>query len=310
MSVNRILKVICTVAIAIQVMACGSDKEEREESTVLKVVCTTGMIGNAAEIITGGRMDITTLMGPGVDPHLYKPTQSDIENLMEADIIIYNGLHLEGKMGEIFHKLENKKHIIVMAKGLADAEVRKTAEFQSGEDPHIWFNVKYWDGAIGHLTTELIRIDSDNNGFYMDNYKRYHEELKELHEWTIGQINTISEDQRILITAHDAFSYFGDAYGMKVRGLQGISTSSEFGLKDRIELSKYIIENKIKAVFVESSVPKKSIEAVMESCKDGGHTVVLGGELYSDALGSADSEAAEYIGMVKANVNTIVNALK
>jgi manganese/zinc/iron transport system substrate-binding protein len=229
---------------------------------------------------------------------------------MNADVIIYNGLHLEGKMGEVLEQMSERKPVIAISEALTKKQLRATSEFQGNYDPHIWFSVQLWSDVVTFIGKNLSDIDKDHASFYKANTTQHVEELTYLHSWTQEQIKVISEQQRVLITAHDAFGYFGRAYGMEVKGLQGLSTAAEYGLKDVTNLVEYISANKIKAVFVESSVSDRSIKAVMEGCKNKKHNVVIGGTLYSDAMGAANTPEGTYIGMVKYNVTTIVEALK
>ena len=288
--------------------SCGYPKETNNEK--LTIVTTTGMIADVAKNIGKDSVSVTALMGPGVDPHLYKATQGDLSRLQGSDIIFYNGLHLEGKMGEIFEKLGRIKTVIPVSLGVDSTFLLSDPVYTGAFDPHIWFDVSIWGATIKEILATMVEIDPDNQAFYKKNALAYAKELNDLHEWVTAEVSSIPLDQRILITAHDAFNYFGRAYGIEVRGLQGISTLSEFGLKDRVDLVNFIVNKKIKAVFVETSVSEKNIKAIIEGCQQKGHDVVIGGKLYSDAMGAAGTPEGTYIGMVKANVNTIVNALK
>jgi manganese/zinc/iron transport system substrate-binding protein len=249
-------------------------------------------------------------MKSGVDPHLYKASQGDIKKLDDANMIFYNGLHLEGKMVDIFEKMEKDKPTIAVTKNITDEELQAPADGSYAHDPHVWFNVKHWITATETVEEELSKYAPDHKEDFKKNAEVFIEKLKDLDEYTKEQIASIPEQSRVLITAHDAFGYFGEAYGIKVMGLQGISTASEYGSKDVSELRDFLVENKIKAVFVESSVPKKAIEAVIEGAKEKGHDVKIGGELFSDAMGEEGEEEGTYLGMVKHNVDTIVKALK
>lgn len=290
--------------------SCQSDQLNHTTNEKINIVATTGMISDALKNIVGDSAEVLSLMGPGVDPHLYKITQSDIKKLMNADVIFYNGLHLEGKMGEILEQMSQNKPVIAVSDGLTKEQLRATSEFQGNYDPHIWFSVQLWVDVVKFIGKNIADIDKDHAVFYDANTNQHVEELKSLHSWTQKQINRISEQQRVLITAHDAFGYFGRAYNLQVKGLQGLSTAAEYGLKDVTNLVDFISENKIKAVFVESSVSDRSIKAVMEGCKNKNHNVVIGGRLYSDAMGATNTDEGTYIGMVKYNVTTIVEALK
>jgi manganese/zinc/iron transport system substrate-binding protein len=285
-------------------------KESANENGKIKIVTTTGMIKDAVENIAGSTVEVIALMGPGVDPHLYKATQGDLEKLTNADIVFYNGLHLEGKMGEIMEKLGRLKPVIAVSSEIPESRLRTVPGFQGTHDPHIWFDVKLWEEAVKTISSFLQEYDSSNAALYTANSKKYLSQMDSLHDVTKKRIMEIPASQRVLITAHDAFGYFGDAYGIEVRGLQGISTMSEFGLKDVTELVNFIISRKIKAIFVETSVSQKSINAVVEGCHQKGWDVKIGGSLYSDAMGAEGTPEGNYIGMVSKNVETIVNSLK
>jgi manganese/zinc/iron transport system substrate-binding protein len=276
----------------------------------MQVVTTTSILKDAVQNIVGDAADVEAVMGSGVDPHLYKATQGDLNKLTDADVIIYNGLHLEGKMGEVLEKLARFKTVVAGTAGIPERELRRSPQFQDSFDPHVWFDVQLWQQAVRHISQELQKKDPANADLYQQNTEAYLKQLDELHQWVSRQIGSIPEKQRILITAHDAFGYFGDAYSIQVRGLQGISTMSEFGLQDVSSLVSFIVQRKIKAVFVESSVSPKSIEAVIVGSKQRGHRVKVGGTLYSDALGEDGTPEGTYIGMVHHNVNSIVSSLK
>lgn len=288
----------------------GCSTSKSNEDIGLKIVCTTGMLADAVENIVGDQAEVIGLMGPGVDPHLYKATQGDLKELNSADIIIYNGLHLEGKMGEIFEKLENRKKIIPASEALSKSQLIQSQDFQGAYDPHLWFDVDLWSSVVEHIGIELSIIKGLNKNLILKNTANYSKELKELDKWVLAEVSKVDSSRRVLITAHDAFGYFGRAYHIEVKGLQGISTLSEYGLRDISELVKFIVERKVKAVFVESSVSDRSLKAVVEGCTQKDHPIEIGGTLYSDAMGEAGTAEGEYIGMVRYNVTTIVEALK
>lgn len=301
---------ILIALIAIALFSCKVEKKEADKE-LKTIVCTTGMLGDAVAQIVGSNVEVITLMGPGVDPHLYKATQGDLKSLTNADVIVCNGLHLEGKMGEIFEKLEKKKHIIVATEGLTENEQINNSEFQGAQDPHIWFDVRLWSKAVNYIGNELTALTTDSLGsIFSLNTNKYITQLSNLHNKVTSELNALDSSKRILITAHDAFGYFGRAYNFEVRGLQGISTTSEYGLKDVSDLVNYIVDNKIKAVFVESSVSEKSLQAVVEGCLQKNHQVRIGGQLFSDAMGEAGTPEGTYVGMVKHNVKKIVEGLK
>lgn len=286
-----------------------SEKKDRQSGKV-RVTSTIGMIGDVVQNIGGEHVDSTSLMKTGVDPHLYKATQGDIKKLEDADIIFYNGLHLEGQMVEIFEKMQKNKPTVAVTKNVPEDTLRAGDGKTTEHDPHLWFNVQYWIKSAEVIRDELIKFDKANENVYKQNAEKYIKELEKLDTYVKEQIQSLPEESRVLVTAHDAFGYFGDANGIKVMGLQGISTQSEVGSKDVSQLRDFLVENKIKAVFVESSVPKTTIEAVIEGAKNKGHDVKIGGELFSDAMGDEGTEEGTYLGMVRHNVDTIVNALK
>lgn len=302
---------VFALAIVLLITGCKPQaSEKRDPDKKIKIVTTTGMIQDAVEHIVGDHAEVVALMGPGVDPHLYKATHGDLERLTEADIIFYNGLHLEGKMGEVFEKLARLKPVIAVADEIPESRLRKVPGFQGSYDPHIWFDVSLWKEAVSAVSTFMQQYDSINGKEYRSRSASYLLRLDSLHQSVKESIREIPETQRVLITAHDAFGYFGDAYGIEVRGLQGISTLSEFGLRDVTDLVNYIISRKVKAIFVETSVSQRSIEAVVEGCQKRDWDVRIGGSLYSDAMGAAGTPEGTYIGMVHANAKTIVESLK
>lgn len=289
--------------------ACSPGKKD-SSGTYIKIVATTGMIRDAVANIVGNDAEVVALIGPGVDPHLYKASQGDLEKLSSADVIFYNGLHLEGKMGEVLEKLAALKPVVPVGEGIPDSLLRTVPGFAGAHDPHIWFDVALWKHAVHHAEKFL----SEKYPALSENFKNrssaYQLKLDSLHTSVLEQIKTIPEAGRVLVTAHDAFGYFGDAYHIEVKGLQGISTVSEFGLRDITDLVDFITTRKIKSVFIESSVSPRSIEAVVEGCRKKGWNVSIGGSLYSDAMGAEGTPEGTYLGMVNANVQTIVKGLK
>lgn len=287
-----------------------TDQAAAKAPGTLTIIATTGMIADAVSNVAGEKATVEALMGPGVDPHLYKATQGDLAKLKGADMIFYNGLHLEGKMGDVLEKLAKNKPVIAVGGEIAPQKLLKSAQFADAYDPHIWFDVSLWIEAVNEVKKALSAKMPEHATTFAQNATTYRKELTELHQWVGEQIASIPQAQRVLITAHDAFEYFGRAYQIEVKGLQGISTVSEYGLQDLSEMVTFIVDHKIKAVFVESSVPRKSLEAVIEGCEQRGHAVKIGGTLFSDAMGEAGSPEGNYLGMVKYNVSTIVQNLK
>jgi manganese/zinc/iron transport system substrate-binding protein len=294
------------------VIIAGCNTEKTTESDNEKVVVTTtiSQIADAVENIGGEHVEVQSLMGPGIDPHLYKAKQSDIGKLQDADIIFYNGLHLEGKMLEIFEKMDAEKPTYAIADSIPKKQLRKDAADETAVDPHVWFDIDLWKTALVQVTEGLIEIDPNNKEAYEKNAEQYFTKLDELKQYAEAEMAKIPEEQKVLVTAHDAFNYFGAKYHLEVMGLQGLSTDSEYGLRDVQSLVDTLVDRNIKAVFVESSISEKSINAVIEGAKDKNHQVEIGGELYSDAMGEEGTEEGTYIGMYKHNIDTIVEALK
>jgi manganese/zinc/iron transport system substrate-binding protein len=277
----------------------------------VKVTTTTGMIADLAANIGAERVDVAGLMGPGVDPHLYKPSASDVEKLEGADIILYNGLELEGRMTDVFVKIaRGGKPTVAVSEDIDPETLREPVEFQGKYDPHIWFDVTLWRQAARTVARELAKLDPTSKSLYERNADAYVTRLDELHRYVQEQIATIPAGSRVLVTAHDAFGYFGRRYGMEVRGLQGTSTATEAGARDVSTLAQYLCERRIKAIFVESSVPHSTIRAVQEAARARRCSVAIGGELFSDAMGSRGTPEGTYIGMVRHNVDTIARALR
>ncbi|MCU0416766.1 MAG: zinc ABC transporter substrate-binding protein [Cytophagaceae bacterium] len=304
-------KLICWIGCSwiLLLTACTTTPSEKNKRPT--IVTTTGMLADAARSIMGETADVIALMGPGVDPHMYKATEGDLQKLTSADVIIYNGLHLEGKMSEVLHALEKKNpSVYAFTNGIPSTKWRVLDATAQIYDPHVWFDVALWNEGVKALTVFLItKFPSDSVAIQRRSLD-YQNQLDQLHVRILRQLDSIPVAQRVLITAHDAFGYFGQAYHIEVRGLQGISTVADFGLNDVSQLVQYITSRKIKAVFIESSISEQSIRAVVEGCTAKGHPITIGGTLYSDAMGSAGTPAGTYIGMVEHNVHTICQALR
>jgi manganese/zinc/iron transport system substrate-binding protein len=275
----------------------------------LRVVATIGQIADAVRHVGGDRVQVVGLMGPGIDPHLYKASEGDVRRLFSADVIFYNGLHLEAKMGEVLEHMGGEVRTVAVTRGIDESRLLAPPEFQGMFDPHVWFDVTMWMAAVEEIRDALAEHDPAHADEYRANAERYLEELQELHAYVGEQAARVPEELRVLVTAHDAFNYFGQAYGFGVRGLQGINTAAEAGTADVQELADFIAARRIPAVFVESSIPQRTIEAVQAAVQARGFDVAIGGQLYSDALGDADGAAGDYIGMVRHNIDTIVGAL-
>jgi manganese/zinc/iron transport system substrate-binding protein len=301
---------IITTCAFIILTGCSQNESKQAKSGKYIIVTTTSIIADAVKNIVKDSAEVISLMGPGVDPHLYKATQGDLGRLTNADIIFYNGLHLEGKMGEVLEKLARQKKIVAVAGSIEKDRLINNSTFQGSFDPHVWFDVTLWKEVVNTINQTLMTVDTSRAEFYAQNAGDYLNLLDSLHLAVSQEIGSIPEPQRVLITAHDAFSYFGRAYNIEVKGLQGISTVAEYGLRDVSDLVNFIIERKIKSVFIESSVSERSIQAVVTGVNERGHKVTIGGSLYSDAMGPENTPEGTYIGMVHANVMTIVKGLK
>ena len=299
---------ILSLAILITFFSC---KDEKNTNQKLNVVTTTTMITDLVKNIGGEHVNLNGLMGSGVDPHLYKASEGDVTKLVNADVIFYNGLHLEGKLVEVFEKMGNQNRTqIPLAEELDKSGLIGSEYFASNYDPHVWFNIQYFKQFAKKVTQVLSEKDAKNATSYKINETRFLAELEALEVKVKATIETLAKEKRVLVTAHDSFNYFGKQYDFEVVGLQGLSTATEAGVKDVQKLASFIIEKQIKAVFIESSVPKRTIEALQASVKAKNHDVEIGGTLYSDALGTSETVEGTYIGMFEYNVNTIVNALK
>lgn len=290
------------------VLSCNTSPKKVEGK--LNVVTTTTMLTDLVKNIGEDAVSVQGLMGSGVDPHLYKASAGDVSKLTNADVVFYSGLHLEGKLVDVFDKMGKNSNTIALGEVLNKNELISSEYFASNYDPHIWFNIEFWKQITIYLTEELTKLDPENAKLFEKNKTAYLEKLDSLEKNVRQTISTLPQDKRILVTAHDAFNYFGKEYGFEVVGLQGLSTATEAGVQDVQNLAKLIIDKKVKAIFVETSVPKRTIEALQQAVKAEGFNVEIGGTLYSDALGTIGTKEGNYIGMFKYNVNTIVEALK
>lgn len=299
-------RAIIILAASLLLSSCNNTKKDNGK---FNVVTTTTMITDLVKNIGGEHINLQGLMGSGVDPHLYKASEGDVSKLVNADIIFYNGLHLEGKLVEVFEKMKTKKTIAI-SEALDKSTLIGSEYFASNYDPHIWFNIDYWKQASEFVVKTLSEAIPEQKLAFEANGEKYIKALNTLEKKLKDTIDTLPLEERILVTAHDAFNYFGKAFDFKVVGLQGLSTATEAGVQDVQKLAAFIIENNVKAIFVESSVPKRTIEALQAAVKSKKHNVKIGGTLYSDALGDAKTIEGTYIGMFEYNVNTIVNALK
>ena len=274
------------------------------------VTTTTNVITDLVENIGGDHVFVTGLMGPGVDPHLYRPSAGDVKKLQNADIIFYNGLDLEGKMGDIFVKIGKEGTSVLAVSENIPSESLLTLENDGNFDPHIWWDVKLWSEAAKVVASGLKEYDPKNSEKYDKNLSQYLNQLEILNSNNLNKINSIPQEQRVLVTAHDAFQYFGHTYGFEELSIQGWSTDSEAGIKEIQNLADEISKRKIKALFVETSISPATIEALEAAVQDRGHDVVIGGELFSDAIGEKGTFEGTYVGAFTHNIDTIIEALK
>lgn len=277
---------------------------------VLSVVATTAMIADPARAIAGPHAAVTALMGEGVDPHLFKPARADMAALLEADLVLANGHHLEGRMNDAFDRVGAQGTPVVrVAEAVGPDLLIEDPEYPGQADPHLWMDPIAWIAVTEAVTDALAEADPDHADTYRANATTYQAKLRRLHEHAERAIATIPESQRVLVTAHDAFNYFARRYGIEVHAIQGLSTESEAGVRDIENLVTLLVDRRIPAVFTESSVSDRNIRALIAGAQARGHTVALGGSLYSDAMGPADTRAGTYLGMIEHNINTIVTAL-
>ncbi len=275
----------------------------------IQIVVTVGMVGDIVRNVGGDHVDVTQLMGSGIDPHSHTPKRHEVQQMMQADMIVYNGLHLEGKMTDTLARLAKTQRVFAVTSTFDQTQLLAPDESLSNSDPHVWMDVSLWSQAVDAVASELAEFDPTNASDYRANAKKYQKQLQTLHEYGTKVIGTIPKDSRILVTSHDAFNYFGRAYDLQVEGVQGLSTESEAGLRRVNELVNLIVDRKVPAVFIESSVSAKNIEALVEGAQAKGHEVRIGGELFSDAMGDEGTYEGTYIGMLDANLTRIARAL-
>lgn len=300
------MKRILLFSLAVLLTACAAPTSD---SGKLQVVTTIGQIGDAARVIGGDLIEVHALMGPGVDPHLYVASEGDVSTLQNADVILYNGLFLEAQMDNILEQISEYKTVVPVAENIPAERLLASPIYPDEHDPHVWFDVQLWRYAVEAVRDALMAADPANAAAFEANAAAYLAELDALDAYVRTEAERLPAEQRILITAHDAFNYFGRAYGFEVMGLQGISTQSEASTADVQDLAALIVARQVPAVFIESSVPVRTVEALQEAVRAQGHEVAIGGQLFSDAMGNADTPEGTYIGMVRYNIQTIVGAL-
>jgi manganese/zinc/iron transport system substrate-binding protein len=310
-AVNRIRPLLGCFIVLLSSVGCSDRTANSAGDHKLKVVTTTTMVTDLVKQIGGERVEVEGLMGPGVDPHLYKPSASDISKLQRADVIFYSGLLLEGKMQDVFAKMaRTKKHVYPVTEGIPIERLLEPPEFAGHYDPHVWFDVQLWALCLDVVAKGLSEASPANKDYFEKHRPEAQERMKALHEWAKNRAAELPKEKRVLITSHDAFNYFGRAYDFQVVGLQGISTVEEANLAAMVQMVEFIKKRQVKAVFVESSVPQQAIRRISEDAN-----VKIGGELFSDAMGTPGQiengyDLGTYEGMIKHNLNKIVENLK
>lgn len=297
--------------VALSLSACSLTRRPSgpiSERTI-DAVATTGMVGDLVLNVAGARATVDSLMGPGVDPHLFKASERTLRTMEQADIVFYNGLRLEGRLDFVLQEMGKRQPVWFVSQEIPEDRLLASAAYENQHDPHIWFDVSLWTMAAQSTITGLQQLDPASADLYATNGAAFVAELAALESWVFAQIEQVPAEQRVLITAHDAFGYFGVRYGFEVRGIQGANTAAEAGAGDLQDLADFIAERRIPAIFVESSVPQRTVEALREAVRSRGFDVRIGGQLFSDAMGSKGTPEGTYLGMVRHNVNTIVNAL-
>ncbi|WP_153555937.1 metal ABC transporter solute-binding protein, Zn/Mn family [Roseimaritima sediminicola] len=298
--------------VALSLIGCGRSSErapQRSSSDPIRVTATVGMVADIVRQVGGPHVEVTQICGPGVDPHLYKVTRDDARLLSDADMIFYSGLMLEGKMSDTLVKMARQRPVVAVTEAVDPDLLLEPEAMQGHYDPHVWMDVSAWSECVAAVQEALADAAPQHADTFAENAAAYREQLDRLHRYAQQTIGSIPENSRVLITSHDAFNYLGRAYGLDVQGVQGLSTESEAGLQRVNELVDLLVERDVKAVFIESSVPRKSIDALIEGAQSRGHEVVVGGELYSDAMGPEGTYQGTYIGMLDHNVTTITQAL-
>jgi manganese/zinc/iron transport system substrate-binding protein len=307
---SSLTRLICVVLIGVGAAGCRKSTHSASPSDQYTIVATVGMVGDIARNVAGDHAQVMGLMGSGVDPHLYKPTRTDVSKLMDADVIFYNGLLLEGKMTDSLIRAATSGKKVHPVTELLDPEyLLEPMEFAGHFDPHVWMDPSAWVKAVEVVRDSLIEFDPKNTTHYQVNAQEYINQINELDAYAERVLSSVPESQHILVTAHDAFNYFGRRYGFEVVGIQGISTESEAGVRDIEQLVDLLVENNIGAVFVESTVSERNINALIAGAQARGHAVTIGGELYSDAMGDEGTYEGTYIGMIDHNATIIARAL-
>lgn len=305
---GRALIVLTICALLLSLSACGGASVSGEDDGTLNVVATTNIVGDLVGVIGGERVSVEALMGPGVDPHLYKASAGDVRVLRNAEAIFYSGIELEGKLSDLLAGLDDGRPVVAVAEGIAEERLIDVGRGRF--DPHVWFSVPLWQEAAAVAADGLIAADPDGEDHYLSRLGDYVAELKTLDAEVREQVASVPERQRVLVTSHDAFGYFGAEYGFEVVAIQGTSTVTEATTADIERVAASIVSNDLPAVFIESSVPRQTIDAVLASARSRGVVAEVGGQLFGDAAGAADTPEGTYLGMVRHNITTIAGALR
>ena len=305
------MRLLILLLVSAAIAGCEPPQRSNDGDGRLNVVATTSMIADLAREIGQGHVDVSGLMGPGVDPHLYKASEGDVTRMSQADVVLYNGLHLEGKMTDVFEQMGGRgiPTFALAEESIPEDSLLESAQFTGNYDPHVWFDVALWK-KVARRTAEVLGEQLPQHATaFQENLDAYLTEVDELDAYVQQTVAQLPSRQRVLVTSHDAFGYFGRAYGFDVRGLQGIRTAAEAGTADVQQLADFVAERRIPALFVESSVSPRGIEAVRQAVRSRGFDVTIGGTLYGDALGDEGTPAGTYLGMIRHNVDTIVESL-
>lgn len=303
---NLTKRTLCSVSAAIALTLTASWATAQEK---LNVIATTGMIADAAANVGRDLIDVESLMGEGVDPHGYRQTRSDIVKLANADLVLWNGLYLEAQMEDFMLGLAEGGTVVAVAEAIPSSLLLNSQDYEGRADPHVWMNVNLWSNVVVAIRDAMIAADPDNAAAYHANADVYLGDLSDLAQYVVQVLSTVPAESRVIVSAHDAFNYFGSAYGFEPVGIQGISTESEAGLRQIGDMVEKLVDRNIGAVFVESSVSDRNIQAVIEGAAAEGHDVIIGGEIFSDAMGEPGTYRGTYIGMLDHNATTIADAL-
>jgi len=310
MTLRNVARRLCLIAIlGVSALADLGATAGMAFAKPLNVVATTSMIADAARQVAGDRAEVTALMGPGVDPHSYRQTRSDIAAMARADLVLWHGLYLEAQLEEFFLDLEKRRNVVAVGEAIDKSKLLSHADYDGRYDPHVWMDPQLWKTVVGAVRDALIKTDPDGKAIYTANADKHIADIEKLIGYMNSVTTSVPEKSRVLLTAHDAFSYFGRGYDFEVLGIQGISTESEAGLRRVEELVNIIVDRNISAVFVESSVPERNVRALIEGAEARGQNVIIGGTLFSDAMGEPGTYEGTYIGMIDHNTTLITRAL-